>query len=998
MKSRFSRQMWRVLPGLIAAAVTLVMAGLGAFDPLEWVSYRWLFHLRGSTRWDERIVLVTIDDTTLAELGQFPLSREVYTRLLQQLAKADTIAIAFNLLLIESSPNDNDLAAAIARQGNVVLSVGIDERGHPLLPSSPLNQAALATGHILKQVEPDGLVRTVDPWAVRQPALGITLAEVYAFARGSVHLPDLKQPLWINWPGAMADISQVSLADVLADPSLTSYFDNKLVLVGMTATGTDALPTPFDVNPPASGVLLQAAVLDNLLQQRYLQQINPPWLWVLPVLALPGLSYVLVGQSTRRQGLITGGALVGWLGLSLMLFHQNYLLPVAAPLGGVILASGAAILAHRLRESLALRQLLNELWQNYQQDTAMVSGLSSTTSPLPQEMGPEVRKLALLADSLGRAQATQVAVALALPVGMVAVDDQERVFFCNPLATRWLGLTLGDSLSMTLVPDWLDAPTWIDIRRTILRDRTVAAVERQIDQIWFELRIQSLDGMHLSGPIRLPTQPGLLLLIEDITARKVVELKLRSQNQGLENEVELQSQQLKLTYVDLQIEIAERQQLQAELAHKALYDTLTGLPNRFQFMSQLSSWLNEAKKPDDPQFAVLFLDCDRFKLVNDSFGHLVGDALLKAIAERLRNCTSKTDLVARFGGDEFTLLLRLNSTEAAMGVAQRIRQQLQAPFNIGSRQLYTGCSIGIVMGRADYTQAEEMLRDADIAMYRAKRGGIGFTVFEPEMHHQVRQSLQLETGLRRALETNQFAVYYQPIFNLADQRIAGFEALLRWHHPQHGTVSPNQFIPIAEETGLIVPIGEWVLQQACSQLRTWQTDYQLMPDTFVSVNLSVRQFNETNLMRRIDHILQSSQLGSQHLKLEITESAIMADSDSAVQIFHQLKDRGIRLCIDDFGTGYSSLSYLHCFPIDFLKVDQSFIQRMDHGKKHLNLVQAINTLARHLEMEVIAEGIERAAQLKLLQTMKCPLGQGYLFSSPIDPSVLEQGYLMTQQP
>ena len=997
MMSRFYKLLWRALPGIMAAGATLAMVSAGAFEAFEWVGYRWLFHLRGALPWDEQIILVTIDDATLAELGQFPLSRQVYTQLLEQLAEADTIAIAFSLLFVDPSPADAGFAAAMMQRGNVVLAMGIDERGRPLPPVPPLNEAAFATGHILKRVDPDGFVRTIRPWAVQQPALGVTLAEAYAFTQGTVDLPNLDRPLWVNWPGTFADVPQVSLRDILADPTLTSRFENKLVLVGMTATGADALPTPFDTNPPASGVLLQAAVLDNLLQQRYLHNIDTPWLWGLIALALPGLSYCLLGRRLRWQLLIAGVPFVGWLGLSLVLFHQTYLLPVASPLGGIILTSAGAMLAQHLRENLALKRLLNELWQHYRYDTAMSSGLSLTAPVLPREVGNEVRKLALLADSLGRAQATQSAIALTLPVGMVAVDDHNQVCFCNPLATRWLGVTLGDFLNTALIPIWLDAPTWDQIHSTIMQSGTIASLERQLGQSWFELRIQALDGTHQPGQGRRPSQRGILLLIEDITSRKVIELQLRSQNQGLESEVKLQSQQLKLTYVDLQKEIAERQQLQTELTQRALFDNLTGLPNRFQFMSQLNVWLHQAQGNPNPEFAVLFLDCDRFKLVNDSFGHMVGDALLKAIAERLRNCTARTDMVARFGGDEFTLLLRLSSAESAIRIAQRIRNRLKAPFTIGERQLYTGCSIGIVMSGSSYTQAEDMLRDADIAMYRAKRAGIGYTIFEAEMHQAVRQSLQLETDLRRALETNQLVVYYQPIFDIKSQFIEGFEALIRWQHPVYGLIAPNQFIPIAEETGLIIPIGEWVLQEACSQLCSWKKHYQLRPNTFISINLSVRQFNETDLVHRIDRILQRSALTSQCLKLEITESTIMADSDSAAQIFHKLKARGIRLCIDDFGTGYSSLSYLHCFPIDFLKIDQSFIRRIDNGRKHLKLVQAINTMADHLEMVVIAEGIETPDQLRLLQSMNCPLGQGYLFSPPIDNHALERVYLVPQE-
>ena len=998
MTSRFFRRLWRLLPGSFAAITTLGLTHFGVLTPLEYASYRWVFHLRGALPWDNRIVLVTIDDATLAELGQFPLPRDIYTQLLEQLAASQTIAVGFNILFIEPSPADAALAAAMTQQGNVVMAMGVDSEGQLLMPTAPLQTAAIATGHTFTQLKADGLVHTLEPRAGQQTALGITLAEVYAFTRAPVKLPPLDQPLWVNWPGPLADLPQYSLADVLAGGIDPEAFDEKLVLVGVTATGANAMPTPFDDNPPGNGTLLHATVLDNVLQQRYLRPIDAPWLWGLLLVAMPGVSYALVGQLFRWQLLITAGGLAIWLGVSLLLFYGNYWVPTVGPTFLLGLTGTVTILGQRLRENLALQQLLDDLWQHYRQDTVMLSGQSGAASLVSDDLGNEVRKLVLLAESLGRSQATQTAIAQTAPVGILAVDEHDQVWFCNPLATRWLGLSLGDSLTPVLVPDWLDSKTWQRTRSFLLNGGRVVPLERQHNQTWFELHFERLEGIASPSPMLRQARRSFLVLLEDITHRKSVELQLRVRNEGLESEIQQRAQELEMTNINLQREISERRQVQAELARQALHDELTGLPNRNRFVTRLTELLEKPRTNTTPQFAVLFLDCDRFKLVNDSFGHLVGDALLRAIAKRLRNCVARTDMVARFGGDEFTILLtKIQTPQSATHVAQRMRQRLQEPFFIQDHQIYSGCSIGIVISKPSYKQAEEMLRDADIAMYRAKQGGFGYTLFEPEMHLQVRHSLELETALRQALKRKELSVLYQPIFTLETKQIVGFEALLRWQNSTHGGVSPSQFIAIAEETGLIVPIGEWVLKQACAQLYAWQQNNQLPnSNIFMSVNLSVRQFNDPDLLKRIDKTLRETGLESQYLKLEITESTIISNSELAIKIFQNLKDRGIHLGIDDFGTGYSSLNSLHGFPIDILKVDRAFIQHIGEGQKYLSLVQAISTLARQFDITMVAEGIENEEQSQHLQAIGCRLGQGYFFCPPLDGKTLETRYLMGQ--
>lgn len=1007
--------------------MTLSLMSVGALRSFENASYRGRFHIRGAMPWDERIVLIKIDDETLAGLGQFPLSRDIYTQLLERLAVAPPAAIAFNLLLVEPSSADASLAAAMAAQSNVVLATAIDEHGQLLQLAPPLQASAIATGHVLRSIESDGLVHSIDSTVAATPALGLSMAATYPSAQQPIQLPR-RSKLWLNWPAPMANLPQHSLIDVLSGRVAPEAFAGKLVIVGMTATGIDELLTPFERNPPSSGVVLHATVLDNALQQRYLQPLNHWSLWILLALSMPGMSYGLTGQRLRWQLMLTAGSCLGWLGLSVLLFAQTYLLPVAAPITLFGLTGTASVLSRKLREGWALQGLLSDLWQSYQKDAVALPKPSSKHAHSDDELGDNVRKLVALADSLGQAQAIQAAIAQTVPVGILAIDEQDRVWFCNALATRWLGFKQGDIITSVLVPHWLDESAWQQMRHRLHNaqagksveqgdrpasderanvsskgDEPFPRIERKCESAWFELCFERLHSPSYRPPLLANSDHNLLIVVEDVTHRKAAELQLQLVNAGLEGEVQQQAQLLDLTNANLQQEIIERQQVQKKLAHQALHDELTSLPNRYHFMTRLTATLASIRQdaPNDAaaasqeqRLAVLFLDCDRFKLVNDSYGHLVGDELLKAIAKRLRNCIAQSDMVARLGGDEFTVLLaHIHSLESAIQVAKRILRRLQDPFFLGKHKIYSGCSIGIVISDASYSQADELLRDADIAMYRAKRGGLGYALFRPEMHVQVRDSMRLEMELRQAVQNQELLVYYQPIFAIATQKIEGFEALLRWQHPTQGTVCPGQFIAIAEETGLILPIGRWVLQAACAQMQAWRQQNRLAPHTFLSVNLSVRQFNETNLLTAIDETLQDTGLDGHYLKLEITESAIMANADSAVKTFHHLRDRGILLGIDDFGTGYASLSHLYGFPIDVLKIDPSFIQQMTQGKKYLHIVQTMNTLAADLDITMIAEGVENETQLQQLKTMGCHAGQGYLLGPPVDSRTLETKYL-----
>jgi diguanylate cyclase (GGDEF)-like protein len=418
--------------------------------------------------------------------------------------------------------------------------------------------------------------------------------------------------------------------------------------------------------------------------------------------------------------------------------------------------------------------------------------------------------------------------------------------------------------------------------------------------------------------------------------------------------------------------------------HAAFHDSLTGLPNRAMFTELLKAEIESSKRRNNHMFAVLFLDLDRFKNINDSLGHTHGDLLLVAFAERLERTLRPIDTLARFGGDEFAILLSgMTDATDAVRVAQRIQDELSQPFVLDKNSAFATASIGIALSSSGYDRPDDILRDADIAMYRAKENGKArYELFDHGMHARAVSRLQLESDLRQAIEQKEFCVYYQPIVSLQTGRLAGFEALVRWNHPRRGLVAPGDFIPVAEETGLIVPIGEWVLNEACARVRQWQIDSPSHRSLSLSVNLSARQVAQPDLLQRIKEALETSKLSPHCLKLEITESVVMENAEAAAQMFKQLRSLGVQLSIDDFGTGYSSLSYLHRFPLNYLKIDRSFVMRLTTDNDNA-IVRTISTLARNLGMEVIAEGIETEEQYQQLKMLGCEYGQGYLFSRPV---------------
>jgi diguanylate cyclase (GGDEF)-like protein/PAS domain S-box-containing protein len=430
--------------------------------------------------------------------------------------------------------------------------------------------------------------------------------------------------------------------------------------------------------------------------------------------------------------------------------------------------------------------------------------------------------------------------------------------------------------------------------------------------------------------------------------------------------------------------LTERKRMEERLEYQAFHDLLTDLPNRPLFMDRLRQTLRRTERRREGKVALLFMDLDNFKIVNDSLGHELGDKLLGAVVERLRSSLRPEDTLARLGGDEFTVLIEeVRSPESVVRVAERIVEDLRGHFVIEGRELFVRASIGIGMGDARTKSAEELLRDADTAMYQAKEDAADYCMFEPGMYERTLERMELENDLRRALEKEEFSVHYQPKFRLGQQeRAEEVEALVRWEHPQRGFMLPEEFIPIAEETGLIISIGGWVMKVACYQAKEWQERYPNDPPLGVCVNLSAAQVRHPGLLQDVRQALRESGLGPGSLTLEITEGALLKDTELLKRIFEELKALGVRLAIDDFGKEYSSLSYLKRLPVDILKINGSFVESLGKDSTNTTIVETVISLAHSLDLEVTGEGVERAEQLEHLKRMKCDFVQGYYLVRP----------------
>ncbi len=441
-----------------------------------------------------------------------------------------------------------------------------------------------------------------------------------------------------------------------------------------------------------------------------------------------------------------------------------------------------------------------------------------------------------------------------------------------------------------------------------------------------------------------------------------------------------------------QTDITDRKQAEEQIIHEALHDGLTGLPNRTLFLDLVRQSLVATNAEEAPHFAIIQIDLDRFKVVNESLGHMHGDSLIISVARRLQGAVGSSDTIARLGGDEFVVLAGdVGSKADADSIANKLSAAISAPFRLAGREIFMSGSIGVAHSSDAYDWPEDMLRDSELAMYTAKKSGPSRAVaFTSSMRGSPFTRLDIETDLRRALDRDELAVHYQPIVELESGRISGFEALLRWFHPTRGVVSPGEFIPLAEEMGLIGDIGEWVVRTACGDLQDWLSQKMLDRPVDMAVNLSTRQFVRPHLVEEIERLLGETGIEATSVKLEITESVLMDNARVAVDMLEQMRELGIRICVDDFGTGYSSLSYLHQFPIDTLKIDRSFIQDLGRNPENLEIVRTIKLLASNLRMSIVAEGVETGQHLSVLRDLGCEFAQGYYFAKPVDAEGAER--------
>lgn len=793
------------LSGAIALLFVAGLTILGITPFLENLAYGVLFQVRGSQAWDERVVVIGIDEPTIAAFTAQNWSRDLYSELLETLASSSPQAIGFNVLLSEPTADDPRLATAIANNAPVVLGVAWNSDGQLQAPPPHLQAAAVGLGHLNNFVAVQGIVQQVQVCNDESPSLSHAIAQIL-----QLPIAQATDSFWVNWSGPLRNITTYSFVQVIAGEIPPQAFAGKIVLVGMTASGFDSVQTPFDIEQPASSVYVHAAVLSNLLQN---QQLNPRWL-------IP---------SWRQWGSYCG------------------------------LTIGFSLLLHR-------QQRRSRPWRSQ------------------------------------------------LSWGLIVLS-------------LWTGLTVLALCEHYLLP--------------------------------------------LATPLLLLGSTTTLALIQRV----------------------MQARQLFLQPVN----------------------PITRLPNRRHLLQIINQHLEDQKRPQAlGQWGVVLLDIDRFTMLNAYQSHTVGNYVLREMAKRLRRLQARLPFIkaiAHLGADEFGLLVQLPHPEPSPAMLDYclldpLTAISQTPLHLASGQvLFWQVSLGVALVSTSGPEPQMLLRHAEVAICQARlqpqsnraifntqhhQGAIALWQLELDLHQSLGSLSDNISGLTQDLSQSGFYLDYQPIICLKTQQVKGFEALVRWHHPQRGILSPVEFIPLAESTGLIRLLGQWVLYRACYQLQTWRAAFPQHPDLMMTVNVSPIQLLSQDVLTQVQAVLETTGLASQHLKLEITESQLMANGETAIKLLQELQYLGVSLSLDDFGMGYSSLNRLKTLPIDILKIDRSFVRQLAEVEPNQTMVQVIVELARQLQLQVVAEGIETASQVQQLQAMGVDYGQGYWFARPLPVPTAEE--------
>ncbi|MCP5419803.1 MAG: EAL domain-containing protein [Gammaproteobacteria bacterium] len=928
-----------LLPSLLLAGIAVWLVVWGGLWRLDWLFYDW--HLRF---WEEAppddIVIVGVDEYSLKELGRWPWPRKIHAALVDKLTQAGAKAIAFDMIFAEPSTvdaeDDATLARAIANSGRVILPVLPEQlyADGPLtetLPIPLLRQAAAGLGHVDVELDADGIVRSAYLKAglnsPRWPALGLALLELTDGKLTS--LPGQRAPAPAS-PGSWARDYRflVHFAGPPGHLHRIAYVD---VLNGNFPTGA------FQGKLVMVGATA-AGLGDNMPtpvsgQNRPMPGVEFNANVLGNLLNLPATP-VIIPLSDNGSIWLTG------LIALLPFFIYSYLPPRWTLWAAVALVTFSGLLSIVL-----LREF--SLW--------FPPAVLLATLLLSYPLWIWRRLIATLQNLFIERERSQVTLH-SIGDGVITTDSKGIVEYLNPIAETLTGYPLREALGRPLV----------EILR-IVNEHSRAPVVSPVMQC-----------LEAGGIVKLGEENIVL-------SRSGQEYAIRASASPMRNESgSLQGVVLAIN------DISEARLMAQKMAYQATHDALTELPNRSLLLERLDHAMARASHSNE-LIALLAIDLDRFKAVNDALGYNAGDALLRAVATRLDLCLQEGDTLARLEGDKFGVLLEhVPNAEEAVLVAQYILETLEEPHFIFGHELFANASIGISLFPKDGESADMLLKNADIALSRAKENGRNtFQFYAQDMNNWMLGRLLMERDLRRALERGELELYYQPQLELKTGRIVSAETLLRWRHPEMGMISPGRFVPLAEETGLIVPIGEWVISQACRQVQAWKVEGLRAPR--VAINLSPRQFMQPGLSNRIDSLIRESGLDVDQVELEITESMLMKDIDAAIAILQTLKDMGIQLALDDFGTGYSSFNYLKRFPLDWLKVDQSFVRDITTDSDDAAaIVSALIAVAHSLRLGVIAEGVETAEQLEFLRSRECELIQGFFISRPLSLFMMDK--------